>query len=103
MRVRKWLRKVALPPAEVRSLHVTLHIAFRGCPVRVDPCRGSHMLRQTEKGVQSELGRSQGKAMRATSLYCLWGGGGLEGCMDSGLHGRSQKGRDRERKHSWED
>lgn len=98
----QWLmRKVALPPAEVRSLHVTLHIAFRGCPVWVDPCRGSHMLRQTEKGVQGELGRSQAKAMTATSLYCLWGGGGLEGCMDSGLHGRSQKGRDRERKHSW--
>lgn len=33
------------------------------------------MLRQTEKGVQSEFGRSQGKAVRATSWYCLWGGG----------------------------
>lgn len=79
MRVRKrWLmRKVALPPVEVRSPHATLHIEFRGCPVRVDPGRGSHMLRQTEKGVQSEFGRSQGKAVRATSWYCLWGGGGV--------------------------
>lgn len=82
-------------------MHVTLHIAFRGRPVVVDPCRGSHMLRQTEKGVQSESGRSQGKSMTETSLYCLWGGGGLHGLH---FYMAELKGRERERrKHSWED
>lgn len=32
------------------------------------------MLRQTEKGVQGELGRSQGMAMRAASMYLLSAG-----------------------------
>lgn len=96
--------RAALPPMEERSVHVTLHAEFRGCPVRVDPGRGSHMLRQTEKGVQSELGRSQGKAVKATSVELFVGVMEVvEGCMDCSLvYMADRRGRDRERKHSWE-
>lgn len=86
----------------LRSVHVTLHIVPRGCPVRVDPCRGSHMLRQTEKGVQSELGRSQGQGHEDDVVVVFVGvGGGMEGCMDCSLHGGSQRAGTGERKHSW--
>lgn len=53
------------------------------------------MLRQTEKGVQSELGRSQGKGHEGDVVVLFVGGvgGGMEGCMDCSLHhgGRSQR------------
>lgn len=86
MRVRKRLIKVALPPGEVRGIQPSLHIASRVYPVREDPCRGSHMLRQTRKGGPERVGTKprEGHEGDVVVLFVGWWRC-VEGCMDCSL------------------
>lgn len=73
----------------MHTIHQVLHIASRGCPVREDPCRGSHMLRQTRKGGPEQVWtrlreRPRGRRRRTACGVVVegkrvWRAGGLHG------------------------